>query len=417
MSDRSSWPFFMTWQSQSGARPQAFGAGEGVHFETPDGPVLDLGALVYQVNVGHGHPRIVAAIKAQADRLCVAPPNAVYPEKLALAEALLAKAPPGYTKVLLTLGGSDANENALKIARLVTSRYKSIARYRSYHGATLGAVSLSGDWRRAVVEPALPGVVHVTDLDWGTEGTSIPRVLELEENVGAVFLESVVGANGVLIPSPGQLREIREATLAHGALLVMDEVLVGFGRLGTFFGFERVEPSLYEPEFAPDLITCGKAITSGYAPLGAVLVHERVADAFEDKVFACGLTHHAHPLGVAAALETLRVMDDEGLVQNAATLEPVLLEELDGLVERCASATSRRSLGLLGGLDLTLDPAGLDRLRAGLKKRAIHVHVKGPKQVKRPGGAVVFSPPLCIDEDTLRDGVRQVGDAIAEAEA
>ena len=407
-------PYFVTWQAQAGAAPTSITGGEGAYFDTPEGRVLDLGALVYQVNVGHGHPRVIEAVRAQASRLCVAPPNADFPEKRELAERLLAAAPPGFSKVLFTLGGSDANENALKIARMVTGRYKSIARYRSYHGATLGAVALGGDWRRAVVEPAIPGVVHVRDLDEGCEGTEIPRVLELEENVGAVFLESVVGANGVLIPPPGQLRAIREATRAHGALMVMDEVLVGFGRTGRFFGLERVAPELTnDPDLAPDVITCGKAITSGYAPLGAVLVHERVAEVFEDRILACGLTHHAHPLGIAAALETMKVMDDEDLVARAAALEGPLFESLRALCDRLACASGARGVGLLGAVDLELDEDALGRLRAALRAERIHVHIKGRRQLRRAhGGALVVSPPLCIDERTLTDGVRRVGDAI-----
>ena len=210
-------PFFHTWQAQRGAKPFELRGGEGVWLETASGRVLDFGALVYQVNPGHGHRRIAEAIAAQATRLAVAPPNAIYPEKRELAERLLAKAPKGFTKVLFTLGGSDANENALKIARLVTSRYKAIARYRGYHGATFGAVSLSGDWRRQAVEPGLPGIVHVLDLDPTITGTQIPRVMELEGNVGAVFLESVVGANGVLIPPKGYYEEVRAACDRHGA--------------------------------------------------------------------------------------------------------------------------------------------------------------------------------------------------------
>ncbi|MBX3251618.1 MAG: aminotransferase class III-fold pyridoxal phosphate-dependent enzyme, partial [Myxococcales bacterium] len=314
---RVSDPFFYTWQAQRNARALELLGGDGVWIDTNEGRLLDLGALVYQVNAGHGHRRIIAAIQAQADKLCVAPPNASYPAKRALAEALLEKAPPGFSRVFFTLGGSDANENALKIARMVTGRHKTIARYRSYHGATLGAVSLSGDWRRTEVEPALPGVVHVMDLDHGVEGTQIPRTLELEEQVGAVFLESIVGANGVLVAPVGYYEAVRAACDRHGALLVIDEVLAGFGRTGRYWGLQHWD-------VIPDMITCGKALTSGYGTLGAVLVHDRVASVFDDRVLACGLTHYAHPLSVAAALEAMRVYDDEGLVDHAAALEAPL---------------------------------------------------------------------------------------------
>lgn len=396
-------PFFFTWQRQGGARGVALRGGSGVHFETDEGRFLDLGSLVYQANAGHGRQRIIDAIKAQADELCLSTPQAIYPAKTALAEALLAKAPEGFSKVFFTLGGSDANENALKIARLFTGRYKVVSRYRSYHGATFGASSLTGDWRRAAVEPGIPGAIHVMDLDDGVQGTQIPRVLELEENVGAVFLEPVVGANGVLIPPEGYFQQVREACDAHGALLVCDEVLTGFGRCGSFFAFERFGAQ-------PDLITCGKALTGGYGTLGAVLVHERVARFFDDEELVCGLTHYAHPLSVAAALETLRVYEDEGMVANAAALEAPLramLGELPG--------TDPRAIGLLGAVDVDLDADGLKALGAALRRRRVHVHLKGPRQLRRErGGAVVVSPPLCITEDELRSGLKQVGEAIDE---
>jgi taurine--2-oxoglutarate transaminase len=396
-------PFFFTWQRQRGATGLQLRGGSGVHFETDEGRFLDLGSLVYQANAGHGQQRIVDAIKAQADELCLSTPQAIYPAKEALARALLAKAPEGFSKVFFTLGGSDANENALKIARLFTGRYKTISRYRSYHGATFGASSLTGDWRRTAVEPAIPGAIHVMDLDDGVEGTQIPRVLELEENVGAVFLEPVVGANGVLIPPEGYFQQIREACDRHGALLVCDEVLTGFGRCGAFFAFERFGAQ-------PDLITCGKAITGGYGTLGAVLVHDRVARFFDDEELVCGLTHYAHPLSVAAALETLRVYEDEGMVANAAALEGPLKDALGKL-----RGTNARALGLLGGIDVDLDGAGLKALGDALRKRRVHVHIKGPRQLRREhGGAVVVSPPLCITEEELRGGLERVGEAIDE---
>ncbi|MCB9604687.1 MAG: aminotransferase class III-fold pyridoxal phosphate-dependent enzyme [Sandaracinus sp.] len=405
-------PFFHTWQAQRGAKPFELRGGEGVWLETASGRVLDFGALVYQVNPGHGHRRIVDAVSDQAQRLAVAPPNAHYPEKRELAERLLAKAPPGFTKVLFTLGGSDANENALKIARMVTGRYKAIARYRGYHGATFGAVSLSGDWRRQAVEPGLPGIVHVLDLDPTVKGTQIPRVLELEGNVGAVFLESVVGANGVLIPPRGYYEEVRAACDRSGALLVIDEVLAGFGRTGKYFGLEHWD-------FTPDMITCGKALTGGYGTLGAVLVHERVAERFEEYVLACGLTHHAHPIGVAAALETLKVYDDEKLVQNAAGLEATLRAKLEALRPRFGALFGEiRGLGLLFAIELRLDDAKRAAFGAALREEKLHAHLKGPKEIRAPEGhpssALVLSPPLCATEEDLTEGVARIERALAK---
>ena len=415
----SDYPFFFTWTAQDQARPIELHGGRGATFETADGARwLDLGSLVYQVSAGHGHPRIIEAIKAQADRLCVSVPGAVYPEKVKLAERLLALAPEGFTKVFFTLGGSDANENAIKMARLFTGRSKLLSRYRSYHGATLGAVTLGGDWRRPPAEPGLVGVVHVADFDCagcphGVRApdcdheplTNIPRVLELEGpgTVAAVFLESVVGANGVLIPPPGYLRRVREACDHHGTLLVMDEVLAGFGRTGRWFAFEHFDGVV------PDMITCGKALTSGYGTLGAVLVHDRVARHFDDHMLVAGLTHYAHPLGVAAALAALEVYEEEGLVDRAATLEPVLRSRLEALRERHPSLVRQsRVLGLLSGTELDLDAGGWTRLRAALAAKRVHAHVH-PR-----AGALILSPPLCIEQGLLEEGLDRVEAALTE---
>jgi len=209
------YPFFFTWTAQKAARPIEMTGGEGAWFTTADGGRwLDLGSLSYQVNAGHGHPRIIAAIKRQADQLCVASPSAVFPAKIELAQKLLALAGPGYSKVFFTLGGSESNENAIKIARLVTGRQKLMSRYRSYHGASMGALTLTGDWRRPAVEPGIPGVVHVQDCycdrcPFGQRvetckrecALNIGEIMRLEGGgFAALFLEPVAGSNGVLVP-------------------------------------------------------------------------------------------------------------------------------------------------------------------------------------------------------------------------
>jgi len=414
-------PFFFTWSSQKGAKPIELTGGSGAWLHTKGGDRwLDLGSLSYQASLGYGHPEPIAAIAEQANRMCMAMPGAVYPEKTALAEQLLALAPPGFSKVFFTLGGAEANENALKIARMVTGRYKLVSRYRSYHGATMGAVTLSGDWRRSPVEPGLPGVVHVLDLDeqiFGDHGdhsstprtqagakSHIPRVLELEAQVGAVFLEPVVGANGVLIPPPGYFREVREACDRHGALLVVDEVLTGFGRTGKWFGFEHFD------DVVPDMITCGKALTAGYGVLGAVLVHDRVASHFDDRVLAAGLTHYGHPLGIAAALAVLRVYRDEGLVERAARLSGTLTAAADGWRARMPSVVGRsRTIGMLSATELELDADGFSRLRDSLAKRKIMLHLA------QRVSALILAPALNIPEEDLAEGLRLTAEAIEEA--
>jgi taurine--2-oxoglutarate transaminase len=409
-------PFFFTWSAQRDARGPEIVGGEGAFFETADGARwLDLGSLIYHANLGHGHRRMIEAVRAQAARLCLTMPKAVYPEKRALAERLLAIAGEGYAKVFFTLGGSDANENALKMARLATGRHKVLSRHRSYHGATMGALSLTGDYRRPPLEPVLPGALKVLDCHcdrcpFGQTvdacarecATQIDDVLRLEGDVGAVFLEPVPGANGVLVPPDDYWPRVREACDRHGALLVADEVLCGFGRTGRWLGHQHWDAK-------PDLITVSKGLTGGYGVLGAVIVSERVAARFEDRPLLAGLTHYAHPLGVAAALEALRVYEDERLIERAAALGPRFAELLAGVRDASDAVVFARSLGLLGALELDLDDAALKRLSAELARRHVHAHLRARE------ATLVLAPPLCIGEDELRDGVDRVAAAIAAA--
>ena len=400
-------PYFFTWQAQNDVKPMALTGGDGAFFECDGRSILDFGSLSYQVNAGHGQKAIVEAIVAQANQLCVASPSADYPAKRELAERLLAKAPPEFSKVFFSLGGAEANENALKIARMATGKYKLVSRYRSYHGATLGAVSATGDWRRTAVEPGIVGAIHVMDLDEGITGTQVPRVLELEQNVGAVILEPIVGANGVLIPEAADYAAIREACDHHNALLIMDEIFTGFGRTGRYFGYEHFG-------VVPDLITVAKGLTSGYGALSAVLVHERVAQHFDENVLTCGLTNYAHPLGVAAALAAMNVYEKEKLVENAAELETPLRARLTQVTQTCRSATGFRVRGLLAALDLSCDDESLAKLRAALWSRDLYTHVYGSRQYRRPGGCLIIAPPLCITQTELELGMDRIASALKE---
>ena len=412
-------PFFFTWTAQNAAKPIELTGGEGAWFTTPDGRWLDLGALAYQVNAGHGRKRIVEAIKRQADQLCLSTPNAVFPAKTELAERLLAMAGKGYTKVFFTLGGAEANENALKIARMVTGRLKLISRYRSYHGASMGALTLTGDWRRTLVEPGIPGVIHAQDCycdrcPFGQRietckrecATHIRSTMKLEgtRSVAAVILEPVPGANGVLVPPADYWPRIREACDAEGALLIADEVLTGFGRTGIAFAHQHWDVS-------PDIITCGKGLTSGYQPLGAVIVHDRVARYFDANVLACGLTYYAHPTACAAAVETLKLYEDEKLYDNAMRLGWVLQEELRRVAARVGVKTFVRSLGLLGVIELIDEapPLAWQQLGRELAARKLSLHTDGGR------GTCIFAPPLCITEDELRQGLTSFGDAACAA--
>jgi taurine--2-oxoglutarate transaminase len=411
------YPFFFTWTAQHQAKPFELTGGQGAHFTTADGSRwLDLGALSYQVNAGHGHRRIIDAIKRQADQLCLASPTAVFPAKVELAEKLLALAGPGYSKVFFTLGGAEANENAIKMARLVTGRHKLMSRYRSYHGASMGALTLTGDWRRPPLEPGIPGVVHVADCycdrcPFGHTlasckrecATNVDATMRLEGGgFAAAIFEPVPGANGVLVPPDDYWPLLRRACDADGALLIADEVLCGFGRLGKTFGHHHWDVT-------PDIITCAKGLASGYQPIGAVIVHERVAKHFDERVLACGLTYYAHPTGCAAALETLKVYEDEGMYANAARLGPVLLAELRAVAARLGVKSFVRGLGLLAALEVECTAAQWAAFGPALAARKLSLHLEGKKTT------AIIAPPLCIAEADLVAGVRAFGDAAVAA--
>lgn len=409
-------PFFFTWSAQKRARPIEIVGGRGARFHTADGAEwLDLAALSYQANLGHGHRGVIEAIKGQADRLLLTTPNGTFPEKTELAECLLSKAPPGFTKVFFTLGGAEAVENALKIARLYTGRHKLISRYRSYHGATMGALSLSGDHRRPPLEPGLVGVTHVLDcfesrlpggarvIEGGGSADALSRTLSLEgsKSIAAVFLEPVPGANGVLVPPAGYWDAVRAACDREGTLLVADCVLDGFGRLGTYYGFEAVGSA------APDLITISKGLTGGYAPLGAVLVHERIAQHFEEHVLWAGLTFYGHPLGVAAGLAAVKAYDDEQLIPRAAQLGKKLEAALFAIQDRHpARFPKARCLGMLGALELAVDGAELARIEQAVEREHLMVHFN-PRYA-----TVIVSPPLVIEEAELDDGMHRLEAAL-----
>jgi taurine---2-oxoglutarate transaminase len=397
-------PFFFTWTAQRKARALAMTGGEGCFFTTDDGGRwLDLGSLSYQAALGHGHPRMVEAIGRQARELCLAPPNADFPAKRFVAEELLRLGGPAFAggKVFFTLGGAEAVENAMKIARLTTGRWKFVSRYRSYHGASLGALSLTGDFRRPPLEPGLPGVVRLV----ADDADHLRQVFEHEGpgTIAAVFLEPVQGANGVHLPPAGYWAEVRRLCDEHGALLVADEVLTGFGRTGTCFAVEWLG-------VAPDLITLSKALTAGYAPLGAVLVSPRLSRHFDDQVLWGGLTAYAHPLGCAAAAEALAVYRDEGLYHRAQAIEPALAAGLGALVARHpAACPAARVKGALACLELALPAAGWQRLDAELAARRLYVHDSARR------GTVVLAPPLVISPAELDAGLASFSAAIDAA--
>lgn len=414
--------FFTTWSLQTPEELPEILGGEGARYRTKQGWWLDFGSLSYQANLGHGHPRMVEAIKRQAEKFCLCLPNHTFAAKERLAEQLLQIAPEGFNKVFFTLGGSEAVENALKIARLVTGRYKTISRYRSYHGASMGALSLSGDYRRPPLEPALSGALHALDCHcyrcpFGQKVESCQREcasqfdhimrLEGEGSVAAVFAEPVPGANGVLVPPEGYWSQLRQACDNHGALLVADEVLTGFGRTGRWLGIDH-------EAVVPDMITLAKGLTGGYAPLGAVLVHQRVSERFDKQKLYCGLTYYGHPLSCAAGEQALTVYREEGLIEKAAELSTTFSQGLAKIASQVGKPHDLRVRGLLGAIEWEDGPSAtwepfFARLKSELDEARIHAYVKPAT------GMLILAPPLVISEAELNDGLARVGDCVAKA--
>src|SRR5881296_2054105 len=350
-----------SWSVQDALDPIPVAGGEGRYFWDYDGKrYLDFASQLVNVSIGHQHPRVVAAIKEQAEKLCtIGPPMATEPRST-LAR-LLAELTPGDLQMsFFTNGGAEANENAIKLARWYTGRHKIIARYRSYHGATAGSITLTGDPRRWPAEPGIPGVVRMLDpytyrcpaghpdpCPVCTGAPHLEEILQYEgpHTVAAVILETIVGTNGIIPPPDGYLQSIRQVCDRYGILLILDEVMAGFGRSGRWFACEHWD-------VVPDILTTAKGINSGYVPLGAMTVREHVYDAIKDRFFAAGLTYSGHPLACAAGVASIEAFREEEIVENSAAMGDVLGAGLAALAERHPSIGEVRGLGCFWGLEL-----------------------------------------------------------------
>jgi len=412
-----------SWSIQGALDPIAIDHAEGVYLYTPEGrQILDFNSQLMSVNIGHGDRRVIDAIMAQATKLQYVQP-AFATEIRARLGAKLAEILPGdLDKVFFTLGGAEAIENAIKIARHHTGRHKVLSRYRSYHGATMGAMTLTGDPRRWANEPGLVGVVRYQDTHrWGEKeprpaGESLQGLEDViryegPHTIAAVFLETIVGTNGILIPPEGYIAGVREICDRHGILMVADEVMAGFGRTGRWFAIDHWD-------VVPDLMTMAKGLTSSYLPLGAVAMRHEIAEAFETKMFFGGLTYSSHPVSLAAALATIGVYEEDGLIENAARLGPIMRGHHERLYERHPSVGAHRSLGLFGAIDLvrSRDPftpmttfnGTSDEMKAvggHLRRNGVYTMIAN--------NTIHTNPPLCITEEQLVEGF-EVLDAALE---
>ena len=414
------------WSAQSAVDPIPVERAEGVYFWTPDGKrYIDFNSQLMSVNIGHGDRRVIDAITAQAQKLAYANPFMAHEPRARLGKKLAELLPGDIDVVFFTNGGAEANENAIKLARAFTGRQKILARYRSYHGATGGAISLTGDPRRWAAEPGVPGVVRAPDSHrWRRpEPEPVEQSLrDLEEvimfeggqNIAAFILEPVVGTNGILVPPDGYLQGVREICDRYGILLIADEIMTGFGRTGEWFAVDHWD-------VVPDIITLAKGLTSSYLPLGAVGMRQGIADHFRDNVFYGGLTYNSHPMGCAAALATIAVYEEDDLIAHAREMGAVMRRHHLDLKKKHPSVGAVRNIGLFGIVELVRDRESFEPLAPyngtsdEMKAVAKHLRENGLYTFVRWNG-IMTNPPLTITEEQLGEGFAIIDAALEKAD-
>jgi taurine---2-oxoglutarate transaminase len=413
---------FFSWSVQGQLDPIAIDRAEGVYLYTPEGKrILDFNSQLMSVNIGHGDRRVVDAITEQASKLQYVMPGFATEIRGRLGTKLAEILPGDLDKVFFTLGGAEAIENAIKLARHHTGRHKVLARYRAYHGATFGAMTLTGDPRRWANEPGLVGVVRYPDTHrWGEKE---PRPVEeslqgLEDviryegahTIAAVFLETIVGTNGILIPPDGYIQGVREICTRNNILMVCDEVMAGFGRTGRWFAVDHWD-------VVPDLMTMAKGLTSSYLPLGAVAMRHEIAEAFESKMFYGGLTYSSHPVSLAAALATIQVYEEDDLIGNSQRLGPAMKSHHDRLAAKHPSVGATRNLGLFGIIDLVRSrdpwtPLTPYNGTSDEMKAITSFFRENDLFTFAPNNSIHTNPPLCITEEQLAEGFEIIDRAL-----
>ncbi len=406
-----------SWSVQGASLPMHMVRGQGVWFWDGAGNKwLDFSSQLINLNLGHQHPRMLEAIKKQVDELCFAGPSFATEPRARLGRKLAEIT--GLAKSFFTLGGSEANENALKMAKLFTGREKIITRYRSYHGATMGVMTASGDPRRWPVEPGIPGIVRVFDpycyrCPFGKTVDScrrecvshIEEVIQMEgpQSIAAVLVEGITGSNGLLVPPDDYYPKLRALCDKYGILLITDEVMSGFGRTGKWLATQHYG-------IQPDIVTCAKGLTSGYMPLGAVIVSKPIADYFETHMLWGGLTYSGHPVCCAAAVENLNIYQEEFLFENVDKQGRYLETRLRAMQDRYSCVGDVRYKGLFSVIELVKDKVSkeplapfagsspeMSKLAAFLKSKHLYAFSRF--------NMLWVCPPLIISQQELQQGL------------
>ncbi len=406
-----------SWSKGAAVDPLPIATARGVWLYGPEGQKwIDFNSQLMSVNIGHGHPKVIEAVRRQMEELIFVYPGAATAVRARLSKKLADLIPGDLNTLFFTLGGAEANENAIKAARMFTGRQKILSRYRSYHGATHAAMQMTGDPRRWASEPGAPGFIRVMDpnpydYSFGTtdEEKTANNLRYLEEvimyegphTIAAMFIETVTGTNGILIPPKGYLQGLRALLDKYGILLVCDEVMAGFGRTGKMFAFEH-------GEIIPDILTMAKGLTSSYLPLGAMAVRPAIAKHFQENVFFGGLTYNAHPVSLACAEAAVDVLIEEGMVENAARLEPIMHAHAARLAAKHPSVRTHRNIGLFGLIEVQ---KRRDGTRACGYNQASPTMAAIGKFLRDNGlftmlqwNSIMTNPPLCVTEEELAYG-------------
>jgi taurine---2-oxoglutarate transaminase len=421
-----------SWSKQKGTNPITVKYGEGVYLYDYDGKrYIDFSSGLMNVNIGHGNQRVTEAVVRQMQEVSYVTPSCVTKVRGELGKKLAEICPGDLNKAFFTLCGASSIENAIKLARLYTGRHKILTRYQSYHGASSGAMSASGDPRRIPVDAQqAPNFVHF-DLPYlyrwpyGDETLLKECVAQLERiiayespnNIAAILLEGQSGSSGCFMYPAGYLKKVREICDKHGILLIMDEVMSGFGRTGKWFGFEH-------HDIVPDMIAMAKGLTSGYLPFGCLMVTDKIAAKYDDAVLPLGLTYSAHPVCCAAALEMLKIYEDDNLIENAVAMGTYMDQQIEILKKKHRSIGDWRNQGLLGCLELvinreTKEPMApfnakpdemvvMNKVAAKLKELGMYTFVRW--------SFIFIAPPLCITKEQIDEGLAMISEALSIAD-
>jgi taurine--2-oxoglutarate transaminase len=421
-----------SWSKQKGIAPVAVKYGEGVYLYDYDGKrYLDFSSGLMNVNIGHGNQRVSEAVTKQMQEVSYVTPNWVTKVRGELGKKLASITPEGLNKTLFTVGGAEAIENAVKLARMYTGRHKILARYQSYHGASYGAMSAGGDPRKLPADAQQsPNFVHfdipiLYRWEYGKENflkeaiSNLEKIISFEgpQNIAAIILEGESGSSGCLKYPVGYLKHVREICNRHGILLIADEVMSGFGRTGKWFGVEN-------HDVVPDMIATAKGITSGYLPLGALIISDKIAKQYDDNVLWLGLTYSAHPVCCAAGLEVLKIYEDENLISNAVAMGKYIDEQVEILKQKHPSIGDFRNTGLLGCVELvknrkTKEPMApfnakpdemivMNKVAAKIKGLGMYTFVRW--------NYIFVAPPLCINKEQIDEGLAIISEALKIAD-